>query len=149
MLMTAFWFVSGSLTCRNSGRSGQRKSPVEWEVNKKEKKRKKTTRFYFCPGRQQPKVQKPLNLNGTVGPIVARSKPKPGHLDLKPNRAFLLLWVLFLGCCFFFFRYACPYLTERVELEIYQLILAQFRQLNQQIASLIYCILFELTVMLI
>lgn len=102
MLMTAFWFVSGSLTCRNSGRSGQRKSPVEWEVNKKEKKRKKTTRFYFCPGRQQPKVQKPLNLNGTVGPIVARSKPKPGHLDLKPNRAFLLLWVLFLGCFFFF-----------------------------------------------
>lgn len=65
-------------------------------------------------------------------------------LAFFPPHLHICFWVVV-----FFFRYACPYLTERVELEIYQLILAQFRQLNQQIASLIYCILFELTVMLI
>lgn len=45
--------------------------------------------FYSCPGRQRPKIQKPLSLNGTVGPTGACLKPKPGRLDLKPNRAFL------------------------------------------------------------
>lgn len=29
ILTIAFWFVSGSLACRNVGHSGHRKSPVE------------------------------------------------------------------------------------------------------------------------
>lgn len=73
VLTNAFWFVSGSLACRNLGHSGHRKSPVEWAAAVATQ----TTRFYACLSRQQPKVQKPINLNGTVGqrqPVKSQSQ---------------------------------------------------------------------------
>lgn len=82
LLTLAFWFISGSLACRNQGRSGHRKSPVEWAAVASQ-----TTRVYSCPGTQRPKVHKSWKLNGTVGPIGTCKKPKPGRLDLMPNRA--------------------------------------------------------------
>lgn len=82
LLNNAFWFISGSLACRNQGRSGHRKSPVEWAAVASQ-----TTSVYSCLDKQQPGVHKSWKLNGTVGPIGTCKKPKPGRLDLTPNRA--------------------------------------------------------------